>query len=1272
MRFIEDGPDIPDELLLALDEGKVMFFCGAGVSLAKAKLPNFSELTQTVLTQLGVSKSDPARKIFRSMSKIDKQTGITGLISFDRVFSELEKDFSREAIEPIVAKALKRPNPLNFTAHRILLDLSTTKSGKTRLVTTNFDRLFEQYRKNNKLKKLRIWQRPQFPDLNQIESFEGLVYLHGMVNDKYNNSENGFVISSSSFGDAYLNEGSATRFFKDVIAKYTIVFVGYSAEDPPVRYFLEALGEGKKNDKDDESNKIYTFHSGTPQDASEKWNAKNVIPIACNDHDVLWDTLDAWAKRVKNPKTWQNNTIRMARNGPEKLSPFDREKVMHLVSTPKGAQRFCASDNPPPATWLCVFDSAMRFKTPTTITQKDGTETPVDYFNMYRLASDPVPKLVDYMATREVPPGSWDAFLPNPQDMRDARDYSLAPMKGTQALSVKNLPNRLYALGTWIAKVSDQPEAVWWAVQQVGIHQQIQEKIRLFLQDKTDVSPDIAKVWHYLFDSWNLKPSEMENHGHDWFLFEKDIKKFGWNIAMVRRYEEMAKPRMTVRLNFWGNEIPTKKNAKIEFWQLVDLNILYKNDYRRIDIPDECLANVVAALRRNLDIAIRLEMERGYYPHIAIPPIITSDDPDISGHSRTYGFSGPALYYASLFERLLKLNPTLAQAEIEKWDKDDDNFYARLRIWSCVLIDNDIGAVFSVISRQAFWNSSHQRDLLHTLKARWAEMPDVTRLAIEARILQGSERWEDETKKEYTKYRDRDILERLDWLKNNECFLSVATEKEMARLKKDNPEYTSEHAKDADKSLEGRGGWVSIDTEHSALLELPLADILPKAKEKMGRSDSVLTEYDPFTGLCETRPARAFAALRYEAKQGNHRTWAWRNFLQNEKRKDDPDRLKNIIAESLVRLPDKATVEIMSASANWLFSASKKLPPACVPIFEQLTKRLVKITQENYKTERIKSYCNTSMQMIDTPAWYLAEALFNDLRIKSLNANESPPADWKALAEDMLNLPDDLGRDALMIFNHRLNWFYYVDPQWTHDNLLQPLFEGNSDTADAWWVGYLRGVRQLPAPDLFAKIKPYLLARASDKETEKRSSDNKMIQLTLLNWMPNDKGKACISDEEFRNILLYAGDNFRVRTLWEIDSFCEKDANPPYWKNKRLHLLEKVWPLKRRVKTAQTTARLIELAFDDESEFPRLAKAILPLLGEITQGHMSLPYGEDKNSIIDKHSEAVLAILYKVLSESANQWPYKIENTLDRIATADPELTRDPRFKELQRRWAAR
>ncbi len=49
MRFFENGPSIPDELLIARDEGRVVFFCGAGVSKARAKLLDFFRLVEKVI-----------------------------------------------------------------------------------------------------------------------------------------------------------------------------------------------------------------------------------------------------------------------------------------------------------------------------------------------------------------------------------------------------------------------------------------------------------------------------------------------------------------------------------------------------------------------------------------------------------------------------------------------------------------------------------------------------------------------------------------------------------------------------------------------------------------------------------------------------------------------------------------------------------------------------------------------------------------------------------------------------------------------------------------------------------------------------------------------------------------------------------------------------------------------------------------------------------------------------------------------------------------------
>lgn len=64
MRFHEHGPDIPDELLVARDEGNVLFFCGAGVSLAYAGLADFLKLAEDVIDDLGSLTGSQARRLY--------------------------------------------------------------------------------------------------------------------------------------------------------------------------------------------------------------------------------------------------------------------------------------------------------------------------------------------------------------------------------------------------------------------------------------------------------------------------------------------------------------------------------------------------------------------------------------------------------------------------------------------------------------------------------------------------------------------------------------------------------------------------------------------------------------------------------------------------------------------------------------------------------------------------------------------------------------------------------------------------------------------------------------------------------------------------------------------------------------------------------------------------------------------------------------------------------------------------------------------------------
>lgn len=133
MQFVKNGPEIPDSLLQAHEEGKVVFFCGAGISYP-AGLPGFSGLVDGLYKELG-TYPNPIE-----MEALNRR-------QYDAAIDLLERRFpgTRIAIRKKLLDILK-PNLRKKGAtdtHLSLLCLGSNRNGVFRLVTTNFDRIFE-------------------------------------------------------------------------------------------------------------------------------------------------------------------------------------------------------------------------------------------------------------------------------------------------------------------------------------------------------------------------------------------------------------------------------------------------------------------------------------------------------------------------------------------------------------------------------------------------------------------------------------------------------------------------------------------------------------------------------------------------------------------------------------------------------------------------------------------------------------------------------------------------------------------------------------------------------------------------------------------------------------------------------------------------------------------------------------------------------------------------------------------------------------------------
>lgn len=1256
----------------------MIFFCGAGVSRARAKLPDFFGLARSVASKLRVNQDSPAYKLIREAQEIDDRVGISGVISADSVFGILEKDFASRLIEEAVASTLKPPLECDLTAHRILLDLATTPEGAVQLVTTNFDRLF-----NDCGRDLQAWQPPRLPDPLRPNDINGIVYLHGRATPDYTGAEgDGFVLSSSEFGRAYLSDGWATTFIRDILSKYVVVFVGYTADDPPVQYLLEALrrASGKLGN-------AYAFQSGDLNDAAARWRHKGVeaIPYSPdNEHAALWQSLEAWAERARDPEAWYAKVIDASRRGPAAVQPHERGQVAHVVSTYEGVKRFCVGEVLPSAEWLCVFDKYRRFAKP----GKSGSFGPkgpyVDPFDLYGLDSDippTKPDPEDHYAKREAPSDAWDAFELNRLDRSAIRDENLTALRGHWANHSPHLVARIGQLGIWLGKVCDQPAAVWWAAHQLSLHKSIQEHISWELErGNRPIRQDIRSAWRSLFEAWNY----VEDFHRDWYALQAVIKSDGWSSATVRRFGKVLRPRFSAEPDFCCGPKPPELGAdKGDGSRLLRMDVKYPATHEAIPVPDEWCADVVKALRQNLELALALEREIGGYGLCNISPIL-SNSIGGAGYHRTHGLSGVIIRFSERFSQLVRTNKSAAKREFLSWPTDDDTIFARLRIWASgkriVVSDDDFGKFMASLSDAAFWNSYHQRDLLLVVADRWKKLSSTSRKLIEEKLVRGPKRWRREKVAAFETRRAWSILNRIEWLQKSGCKLSAYTRGQAKLLRAAVPDWKEDYGAKAAESLEGRTGWVRTNTSYEELAETPLSLVLLQAKERSGRSDDFLVENDPFAGLAGQRPARAFGALTYAAKRSDFPEWAWRRFLDLEARKGDPTRLTWLIAERLARYPNEQLATIVRPAADWLQNASAKLSIDCLPVFDRILRKLVGVLRESPNEGRSgivrgSKEPDWTMEAINSPAGKIAEALFNDPRNDILNRNQGFPSEWLVHAEALLALPNDLRRHAMVILFHNLNWFFAVDPKWTEQNLMPALRGNDTDDRDAAWSGFLWGART-PDRELYMRLKNDMLDFAANPLPSRRSYGEIIAGMILAGWGTVDvaTGDRCISDDEMGSLLLTVDDEFRSRVLWQAQRWSDDKNEKTHerWEEQLSELLQ-IWPRQLSARSSNTSARLCELAFSSGDQFPTIAALVLPLLGIIERDHLMLPeLRRSGENIVDRYPGQALALLHAVLPDNAMAWPHGVEGTLQRIGDADTTLNADDRLISLKRRWDAR
>jgi hypothetical protein len=310
-----DGITLPLEIERALETDTLVIFCGAGISAAPPSLlPGFRDLVTEIATELGRSDLLPA----------DPEMPI----QFDAVMGELNE--LQHDVHSRVSTRLKATTRSN-SYHRDLIQIAQSSDRTPRIVTTNFDLLFEDAARRLHA-SLPLHMAPALPLGND---FRGLVHLHGPIDPRMGQR---MVVTDADFGQAYITEGWATQFLTRMFEKYVTLFVGYSADDTVMRYLARALpADGKTR---------FAFMEAGKADAMAiRWARLGVTPITFPSPEEapyvsLENFIGNWRKRVTATPAERFDRVQLLlAGGPDNAGIPDHE-ISWLIRDAEHARHF--------------------------------------------------------------------------------------------------------------------------------------------------------------------------------------------------------------------------------------------------------------------------------------------------------------------------------------------------------------------------------------------------------------------------------------------------------------------------------------------------------------------------------------------------------------------------------------------------------------------------------------------------------------------------------------------------------------------------------------------------------------------------------------------------------------------------------------------------------------------------------------------------------------------------------------------------------------------
>lgn len=1259
MQFVTNGPDIPEALLQAHEEGRVVFFCGAGIS-SPAGLPGFKDLVDDIYRRVGDSRN-----------AIEQEAYDHG--QFDATLDLLERRVAgqRVAVRKVLIDALK-PNLRRKGAtdtHAALLQLARNREGVLRLVTTNFDRIFERIAKRTK-QSINSYAAPMFPTPKNSR-WNGLVYLHGLLPEREDKSAlQRLVLTSGDFGLAYLTERWAARFVSELFSNYIVCFVGYSINDPVLRYMMDALAADRiLGEITPQAYALGDCEPGKDRDKTIEWEAKGVTPILYkvptgSDHSALHSTLKAWAETYRDGILGKERVVvDYALVHPSTSTQQDDfvGRMLWALSHESGlpAKRFAEFNPAPPLEWLEVFSDERYL-----------------HDDLDRFGVQPHSKVDDKLRFSLI---------------RRPAHYSRTPrMSLVSSAADIQWDDVMSQLARWLVRHLNDPKLIIWLAERGGqLHSQwcrliegeLDRFSRLAREDKTAEldkiranapnaipQPLMRTLWRLLLTN------RVKSPWRNWNIYswQDQLKHDGLTTTLRLQLRELLAPKVVLKKPFhWSgsdeeDDTPERMKQQVD-WELALatdhvhslLRALSEAEHWRNALP-RLLDDFQQLLRDALDLLQELGetvdfSDRSHW-HL----------PSISPHWQNRGFCDWVALVELLRDAWLATrdtDPDRANRIAQGWFALPYATFKRLALFAashdgCIATDQWVDWLISDDSLW-LWSTDTQRETMRLLVLQGIRLSPDARARLEAALLAGPPRAmyrNDIEPERWQRLVDRSVWLHFAKLQEGSGNLGAVALPHFNELSAKNPEW-----KLASNEHDEFSGWMS-GTGDPDYVESGDIDIAPRKRQdlvkwlKQPSPERRPIYEDTWRETCRTRFFLSFFALCDLTREEVWPTERWREALQAWSEEGNVLRSWRFAAPLVQTMPDRVLQEIAHAVTWWLETASKSIDQNEAILLDLCQRILALPHQDSVDTDQPVS------RAINHPIGHVTQALLNLWFKRKPNDNDTLPKDVEPVFTQLSDTAMKQFRYGRVLLASHLIALFRVDRIWTEKHLL-PLFDWKTNPAEAKavWEGFLWSPR-LYRPLLMA-IKAQFLSTAHHYAELGEHSDQFPAFLT---YVALDRVDGYTS-QDFQSAISALPQEGLQKVAQTLSHALEGagEQQEDYWKNRIQPFWQQVWPKSRTLVSNEISESLVRLSIAARGEFPSALSTVLDWLRPIEYPDYDVIHLLHESGLAGRFPEETLCLLAAILD--GKQWVPKeeLEQCLNAISLALPVLVNDCRYKRL-------